>query len=242
MTKLLHVVEGDPPRHREPRPSRARYRAGHRTLGLDVPLAAWEALDARRAAEGKTFSQLLLGALADHDAAIAEVRERARAAEDRLGEVESARQAEIAELRRELAAAGQRAQQQAQAAVASVYEQGRAALAAAYRRGRAEADPAAAQELAYWREAAPALFRWRAQIDELADRVLDYLAERETEPWAGHAHRQYVEAVRQSRAATDRCLDLALEPLRALWPPTASDRGYHQAPTEPAGSPSDHRR
>ena len=215
----LKVVPEPAPQRRQA-PSKAAWHADHPSVTVHLPAAERTRLGAEARAAGVTMgAYLLTGA------------ERARAAEDRLRQIEAAHQAEAAQLRRELDAVGQLVQQEAQAAEASAYE-----------RGRAAADPAAAQELAYWREAAVALSSWRAQIDELADQVLDYLADRETEPWAGHAHRQYVELVRQYRDAADRCLDLALEPLRALWTPTASDRGYHQAPTEPPGSPRDHLR
>lgn len=210
----MKVVPEPAPQRRQA-PSKAAWHAEHPSVTVHLPAAERTRLGAEAKAAGVTMGAYLLAGA-----------ERARDAEDRLRQVEVAHQAETAQLRRELAAVSQRAQQQAHAAVAS-----------AYRRGRAEAGPAAAQELAYWQEAARALSRWRAQIDELADRVLDYLADRETEPWAAHAHRQYVDAVRQYRDAADRCLELALEPLRALWRPTASDRGYTIGPQRSRRAP-----
>ena len=226
----LKVVPGPAPQRRQA-PSKAAWHTDHPSVTVHLPAAEHTRLGAEAKAAGVTMGAYLLAGA-----------ERARAAQDRLQEVEAAHQAEVAQLRRELAAVSHGAQQQAPAAAASAYQQAQAAMAAAYQHGRAEADPAAAQELAYWRQAAPAISRWRAEIDELADQVLDYLADRETEPWAGHAHRSYVELVRQYRDAVDRRLDLAMEPLRAVWPSTASDRGSHQAPTEPPGSPRDHLR
>lgn len=215
----LKVVPEPAPQRRQA-PSKAAWHADHPSVTVHLRSADRNRLGAEARAAGVTIGAYLLAGA-----------QRAQAAEDRLQEVEAAHRAEIAQLRRELAAVAQLAQQEAQAAVASAYQQGRAA-----------ANPAAAQELAYWRQAAPALSGWRAEIDRLTDQVLSYLADRETEPWAGHAHRRYVELVRQCRDAVDRQLDLALEPLRAVWPSAAATQGYHQASTEPLESPRDHLR
>ena len=120
-------------------------------------------------------------------------------------------QTEVAHLRRALEGVDWLAQQQAHGAVASAYDQGR-------------------------KEAAPAQFKRRAQINELAGHVFDHL-----ECHAGGfceraERRRSVEVARQYRDVVDRRLDLALEPLRATWPSTASAQGYGQLPPGPLGS------
>ena len=138
---------------------------------------------------------------------------RARAAEDRLREVGAAHQAQVAGLRQALAEAGRLADGRLQAVAAAAYE-----------RGRADAEPAVAKELIYWRQAAPALFEWRERIDRLADQVLDHLGRHEGPFWESELHRRYVAAAHRRQQTIDYCLDVALEPLRAVWAVRGSQR------------------
>jgi hypothetical protein len=200
---------------REAPPSKRAWHQAHPTIGVSVTAAQRDTIAAAAEAAGVTMGAYLLSGA-----------NRAQAAEDRLQEVEAARQGEVAELRRRLLVDGEEAEAHL-----------KAATTAAYAQGRAEAEPAAAQELAYWRQAARALFGWRAQVDELTDEVLAYLERHEGGFWELDQHRRYVEAVHRYRIAVDRCLELAVEPLRATWPSAAPSRGYHPPPSEPGGSP-----
>ena len=204
------------------------------------PPAHHQGLDPRRTADGKTFTAILLGALADQDVAAAEAEARGRAGAEaaarkaariELAQLQRASAAEIARLQRELAEADRAAEHQLQAVAAD-----------AYHPGRLEPDPELAREPRWWWQAAPALFKWRAQVDELADQVLDYLGEHERDFLARDQHRRYVEAVREYRGAIDRCLELALEPLRAIWASAAPGPGLPSGCTGSARLPTSDQR
>ena len=194
-------------------PSKQAWHKAHPTIGVSVTPAQRDAIAAAAETAGVTMGAYLLRGT-----------DRARAAEDRLRAVGAAHQAEIARLQRELAAAGELALEEMQAATTAAYAQ-----------GRAEADPAALRELAYWRQAAEALFRWRAQADELTDEVLEYLKRHERGFSESAQHQRFVSTVRKYRGAIDRCLELAVEPLRATWPSRGAEPRLPSLPTEPTG-------
>lgn len=148
--------------------------------------------------------------------------QRARAAEDTLREVEAAHQAEVAGLRQALAEAERLADDRLQAVAAAAYE-----------RGWTDAEPEVAKELIYWRQAAQALFEWRERIDRLADQVLDHLSRHEGGFWDSELHWRYVAAAHRRQQAIDHCLDVALEPLRAIWAVRGSQPGL---PAPPIGA------
>jgi hypothetical protein len=118
-------------------PSREAWRAAHRNVTLTVPVAIYELLDGRRAAEGKTFADILLGERADRDRELAEAR--AQGVAEGTATALLASDGQLAELKRE--------QEEAMAASA---DQIRAADAAGYQRAGAEANDPAARAKSDW--------------------------------------------------------------------------------------------
>ena len=205
---------------REAPPSKRAWHQAHPTIGVSVTRAQRDTIAAAAAAAGVTMGAYLLSGA-----------DRAQAAEDRLQEVEAAHQGEVAELRRRLLVEGEEAEAHLQAAATAAYAQGRAA-----------ADPELAQELAYWRQAASALFKWHVQVDELTDQVLGCVGDHERGFWESDQHRRYVEGVRKYREAIDRCLELAVAPLRATWPSAAPGPGLPSGRTGAARLPTSDQR
>lgn len=146
---------------RRPPPSKARWSAGHPTIGVNVDRATYDVLDARRRAEGKTWAALLLGDLTDRDAERASTRTEGAAAERKAAD------RELAILRREHAATLAAAEEHAEARERAASEWTRAAVAEAEARGRAQADPAliaeverARQEAESWQAGSVTLLRY----------------------------------------------------------------------------------
>lgn len=152
---------------------------------------------------------LLLGDLADRDRALAEAREGGRgegATDARRAGAEA-----LDAVRREHALALAAAAEQEQATADTAYHRGLAEAATNWqaRAKRAEAN------VAQWNASTEALWAWRARLDDLVDRVLAYLDDRETGPWAASEHRRYLALVHDLRRSIDHCLEVDLEGVMA---------------------------
>ncbi len=115
MTRSIRRVKPDPPARREP-PARARYRAGHVTVGVLMTVEERDALAVRATAAGVSMGALLRGDQAGREAELATVQKRARA--QRLATGRGERAAEVEALRRDLAAATPAGEARTRAAVA----------------------------------------------------------------------------------------------------------------------------
>ena len=100
MARSIRLLKDDPDPNREP-PSRARHRAEHVTVGVMMTAAERDALAIRAAAAGLSMGSLLRGEPAAQKAELEILRERAR--REGAAEARREREAEIDELRQELA-------------------------------------------------------------------------------------------------------------------------------------------
>ncbi|MHB1940780.1 MAG: hypothetical protein ACYCS9_08165 [Candidatus Dormibacteria bacterium] len=199
--RRLSAIPAQAPGRPRP-PSKARWAAAHPTIGVNIDRPAYERLDARRRAEGKTWAELFLGALAERDAELA--ASRADGFTEGRAAAQEAVESALTGIRREH-----------RAAMANAAQEAEAAAVAAYERGRAEADPAAVDALRQWQGAGAALWEWRSQMESLVDRVLARLDESEADPWMAENHRRYVAVVHELRDAVDHKLELELRRVSA---------------------------
>ena len=100
MARSTRLLKADPDPHREPA-SRARHRAEHVTVGVMMTRAERDALAARAAAAGLSMGSLLRGDPAAREAELKILREQAH--REGAAEARREREAEIEELRQELA-------------------------------------------------------------------------------------------------------------------------------------------